>query len=444
MRSFILFISIYFINNLTYGQNFIPYSGSSYFGGGFGLNWINGAPHYTFRMFPEFTVSKVGIGLDLNIDFTADGKIRSENFNEFSDYLSLIRYVRYGQKNDPFYIRLGALDYATLGHGSIMYLYNNSPSLDSKKIGLELDADFNEYGFESVYSNFGSAGLIGGRIYVRPLKYTNLARVPVIGSLEIGATLVTDTDDNAGVTSGKFIDSFFVATQKESNTTVIGFDVGLPILRTGIADLDLYVDHSKIIKFGSGTSMGMIFGFKGFSIVKLYARIEKRFIGKKYIPSYFNSLYEIERFALDYGKKTFTSKLSVLKQAQADNGYFGELAGDLLGILKISGSFSKTGGVNNGILHLQTVFDSEQIPYIFRAGYDKGGISKFADLFGTNEHSFAFAEMGYKFQKYFLFSLFYSWTFEPVRNNLNEIKGYKPQRRIEPRISFIYPIGKGV
>ncbi|MGK9476683.1 hypothetical protein [Melioribacter sp. OK-6-Me] len=440
MRYFIFFISIYFINSLTCGQSLIPYSGNSYFGGGFGLNWINGAPHYTFRMFPEFTISKVGIGLDLNINFTADGKIRSENFNEFSDYLSLIRYVRYGQKNDPLYIRLGALDYTTLGHGSIVYLYNNSPSLDSKKIGLAFDADFNEYGFELVYSNFGSGGLIGGRFYVRPLKYTNLARLLVVGSLEIGATLVTDTDDNAGVTSGKFIDSFFVANQKESNTTVVGFDVGLPILRTEIADLDFYVDHSKIINFGSGTSIGMIFGFKGFSIVKLFARIEKRFIGKEFIPSYFNSLYEIEKFALDYGKKTFSSKLNVLKQVKAGSGYFGELSGDWFGILKISGSFSKTVGVNDGILHLQVIFDSEQFPYTFRAGYDKCGIEKFTDLFGTDEHSFAFAEAGYKFRKYFLFSLFYSWTFEPVRNNLNEIMGYKPQRRIEPRISFIYPI----
>lgn len=443
MRFLFFLISFIFAANPNYGQYLNPYNSDSYMGGGFGINWINGAPHYSFRMFPEFTISKVGIGLDLRIDFTADGKIRSENFNEFSDYLSIIRYVRYGQKRDPLYIRLGALDYATLGHGSILYLYNNSPSFDSRKTGLAFDADFNEYGFESVYGNFGGSGLIGGRIYIRPLKFTSLSEIPIVGSIEVGATLVTDTDENAGITSGIFVDSLFIPTHKESNPAVVGFDFGLPVLRTEVADLDFYIDYAKIINFGGGASIGALFGFKGCSLLKLYARIERRFNGSRYLPSYFNALYEIERFALNAGKKTFASKLNALNLAKAGNGYFGELAGDWLGILKISGSFSKTDGMNDGILHLQAVFNSENFPYLFRAGYDKAGIDKFSDLFGTDDRSFAFAEAGYKFQRYFLVSVFYSWTFEPVRNNLNEIEGYKPQRRIEPRISFIYPIGNG-
>lgn len=443
MRFLFFLIPFIFVANHNYGQYLHPYNADSYMGGGLGINWINGAPHYSFRMFPEFSISKVGIGLDLRIDFTSDGRIRSENFNEFSDYLSMIRYVRYGQKHDPLYIRLGALDYATLGHGSVLYLYNNSPSLDSRKTGLAFDADFNEYGFESVYGNFGSSGLIGGRIYVRPLKFTSLAEIPIIGSIEVGATLVTDTDENAGITSGMFVDSLFVATRKESNPTVMGFDFGLPVLRSDLADLEFYVDYAKIINFGGGASIGALFGFKGFSLLKLHARIERRFNGNKYIPSYFNAIYEIERFALQNDKKTFTSKLSALNRAKAGSGYFGELAGDWLGILKITGSFSKTDGMNDGILHLQAVFNSENFPYLFRAGYDKGGIGKLSDFFGADERSLVFAEAGYKLQRYFLFSVFYSWTFEPVRNRLNEIKGYKPQRRIEPRISFIYPIGNG-
>ena len=104
--------------------------------GGAGLIWIDGEPHYRISFRPEVSFANFGIGLDLNLDFDSEGKLRKENFNEFSDYLSVIRYVRYGQKRDPFYARLGALDYATLGHGSIMYLYNNSPSYDVRKVGL--------------------------------------------------------------------------------------------------------------------------------------------------------------------------------------------------------------------------------------------------------------------------------------------------------------------
>ena len=73
----------------------------------------------------------------------------------------LLDIFRYGLKNDPFYARLGALDYATLGHGSIMYMYNNRPSYDSRKIGLEFDVDFTTFGFESVYGSFGESGVFG-------------------------------------------------------------------------------------------------------------------------------------------------------------------------------------------------------------------------------------------------------------------------------------------
>ena len=69
-----------------------------------------------------------------------------------------------------FLLRLGALDYYTLGHGSIMYQYNNCPSYDSRKIGLVLDIDFGNFGFESIYSRFAEAGVMGIRGYVSPLK----------------------------------------------------------------------------------------------------------------------------------------------------------------------------------------------------------------------------------------------------------------------------------
>jgi hypothetical protein len=34
----------------------------------------------------------------------------------------------------------------------------------------------------------------------------------------------------------------------------------------------------------------------------------------------------------------------------------------------------------------------------------------------------------------------YYWTYEPVRDLQKNIVGYKPQKRVEPRISFIYPL----
>ena len=75
-------------------------------------------PYYRVSFRPEISFADFGVGLDLNLDFDSEGKLRTENFNEASDYLSIIRYVRYGLKNDPVFIKVGALDYYTLGHGS--------------------------------------------------------------------------------------------------------------------------------------------------------------------------------------------------------------------------------------------------------------------------------------------------------------------------------------
>lgn len=415
-------------------------------GGGFGLSWIDGKPFYSFRLFPELQFKNVGIGLDFKMEFNADGKIRTENFNEFSDYLSIIRYLRYGYKNDPLYIRAGALDYATLGHGSIMYLYRNSPGYDTRKIGLEFDIDFTNFGFESVYGNFGQAGVMGLRGYIRPLQFTEARTIPIIGNLEVGASVVSDLDENAGVIAGTYSSSQnFKATVDEGNVTIIGLDLGLPIVRSSMLNLDLYFDYSKIIKFGSGTAAGIKAEFRGLGLVNLMAKLERRFNGDEYIPSYFNSFYEIERFKLDTVSGTVTSKVQQLKNLQSiGNGYYGELYVSLLNTFDVLGSYQRLDkDPNSGILHISSEIAPEGVPYLVRAGYDKINIRNEKDLFTLDDRSYLYFEFGYKPYPYLLVSMVYNWTFTPVRDTDDNIIRYEPQKKIEPRVSLIYPINFG-
>src|SRR5256886_8854573 len=72
---------------------------------GLGVTWIDNQRYFAIRLRPEFSISKVGIGLDLNLEFDSTGSLRKENFNEFTDYVSIIRYVRYGQELDTFYVK---------------------------------------------------------------------------------------------------------------------------------------------------------------------------------------------------------------------------------------------------------------------------------------------------------------------------------------------------
>lgn len=412
--------------------------------GGLGVTWIDGQPYYGFHLRPEFAFSKIGVGIDLKLEYGTDGKLRTENFNEFSDYLSVIRYLRYGYKGDPFYARLGALDYASLGHGSIMYLYNNSPSYDTRKIGLSFEIDFNTFGIESVYSAFGEAGVLGLRGYTRPLQFTELRTVPILGNVEVGASFVTDLHKKSGVLAGNYnpVEDKFNATQDEGAITVVGFDIGFPVINTSAAKLDLYFDYNKILKFGNGAATGFILSLNGLGLIDVRTRFERRFNGDEYLPSYFNSLYELERFQLDKPTGTFTSKVQALKNAgPAGNGWYGELLVSVLGTFDILGSYQRLDkDPKSGILHLYTNVIPEGMPYVFRAGYDKVNIQDEADVFKLDDRSYLFAEFGYKPLPYMIVSLVYHWTFTPIRDTDDNVVDYVPQKRIEPRVSFIYPL----
>lgn len=442
----LLFISLTLQQSYSqWGYQPNPYQGAV--AGGLGLTWIDGQPFYAFHFRPEIAFVNFGVGLDLNLEFDSNGKLRKEDFNEVNDYLSIIRYVRYGQKHEDIYARLGALDYATLGHGSILYMYNNSPSYDARKIGLEFDLDFNKFGFESVYGNFSHVGVMGLRGYVRPLKWGEGASIPILGNFEIGATFAGDFNKYAGVIRGNYNRQLnqFNITDDKGAIKIIGLDFGLPIGLSSLVTLTPYFDYAKIINFGSGTSAGLMLDLNGLGLLTARARLERRWNGEHYLPSYFNSLYEIQRFSLDTVNGTFASKVEGLNVNESvGNGFYGELLIRILNTFDIFGGYQRLDkDPHSGILHMVADISPEDAPYVARAGYDKTNIRNEKDLFTLDDRSYLYTEIGYKPYPFLLVSIVYEWTFAPIRDDNNRVVDFVPQKRIEPRISFIYPFDFG-
>jgi hypothetical protein len=175
-------------------------------------------------------------------------------------------------------------------------------------------------------------------------------------------------------------------------------------------------------------------------LVNASAKLERRFNNARYIPSYFNSLYEIERFQVDSYHGTFTSKASKLDTIIADNGYYGELLIDVMGLFDVVGSYQRLDkDPDSGILHLVTEVAPNTLPFVARAGYDKINIRGEKDLFKLDDRSYLYFELGYKPYPYLLVSMIYQWTFAPIMDADKNIIGYEPQKRIEPRVTFIYP-----
>lgn len=400
---------------------------------------------------PEIALGNFGVGLDLNLDINRNGDIRKEDFNTFSDYLSIIKYVRYGLKNDPVYIKLGALDYYNLGHGSIMYQYNNSPSIDNRKIGLITDIDFGNFGFESIYSTFAEAGVVALRAYVRPLKFGSLADVPIIGNLEVGGTYAADFNKYSGVVFNRVFTTSnanpVLATYypyfryDKGRIQIVGADIGLPIIKSNMLDFELYSDYAKIINFGSGVATGAKIDLNGLGILSASVKLERRFNQAHYIPSYFNSMYEIQRYQIDSSNGTFSSKATTLENlTNPDNGVFGELDLHFLGVLDVIGSYQRLDKTpNSGELHLVANVSPESLPFVVRAGYDRINIGNEVQIFKVDNNSYLYFEVGYKPVSYLLVSMLYNWTFTPIRDSNNNVINYQPQKRVEPRISFVYP-----
>jgi hypothetical protein len=420
-----------------------PRPGQGNLGGGLGFNWIDGNLYYNFNIRPELSIANFGAGLDLNIDIDKNGNIRKEDFLNFSDYLNIIRYIRYGTKNEPVYVQLGALDYYTLGYGNIILNYNNSPSYDARRIGLVTDIDFGEFGVESIYSNFLDAGIVGIRGYLRPLKFTSAGNIPIIGNLTVGMTYAVDFNKYAGIVFDQLGTTSL--SEDKGSINIEGIDLGLPLYSSRMLGLQFYTDAAKIINFGSGAAVGIKADLNGLGFIKASAQFERRFNNSQFIAGYFNPLYEIERYQYDSASGIYSSKATKLADiTNPDNGYFGELYANALGLFYVLGTYERLDKTPySGVLHLEANAAPESLPFILRAGYDKVNISSETEIFTLDNRSLLYFEFGYKPSPYIVVSMLYKWTFAPVYDSNNNIINYQPQKRIEPRVTFEYPFNYG-
>jgi hypothetical protein len=414
-------------------SRFAALQGQQTITGGVGMTIIDGQPYYLFHLTPELSFGNIGVGLDINVRVGEDGKVRHEDFKDAYSYLRLIRYVRYGTKHEPWYARVGALDYSRLGHGSIMYMYRNTASYDLRKVGVEFDADFQKVGFESMYSDIAGRGVLGLRGYTRPLQFTDAAPIPIIGGVETGVTFASDLNANANQSWGDAEGSIRNA-QGSGALSIIGADIGLPLLSHEIVHSTLYADYAKILTYGSGATVGLNIELRGLGLLTLDAKYERRFIGNQFLPAYFDALYERERYQL-IDTTRFVSKVQTLKGVQSSEGYFGELLISILNTFNIVGGYqAPIGQPNGGRLHLELETLKALPGILLNAGYDKKSVGS---VFKLDNNSLLYAQVGYQPYPFLVVSTLYEWTFAEVRDAAGKVIGFESQKRIEPRVGFI-------
>jgi hypothetical protein len=140
-----------------------PYS----MGLGIGSTTIDGVIYNQFALRPEVSIGKLGIGLDVVLYIDENGNIRKNEWDEFSDYVDKIYYIRWGQLGDPLYVKFGGLESMTFGYGILMDGYSNLTEYPQvRKVGTHLGLQFGKLGVQGFIANWkeiSGPGLFGTR-----------------------------------------------------------------------------------------------------------------------------------------------------------------------------------------------------------------------------------------------------------------------------------------
>ncbi len=397
-------------------------------------------------------LGKIGIGFQIPLNLRVidndpennddyGGIIRKEDWDEPSEYLKIIRYVRYGHKHsrDLLFVRVGELA-ASIGHGTIMDRYMNNIDVNTFRVGSQLDVYTNYGGIETVVSDYGSllggtaaSKIVGGRAYIKP--YGLVDPEGALNIFKVGVSVVTDVNapreiamepaekdgtplyklpnedacDPAGgdpdcqpydvpVIDGK--GNLEVA--KDGSFTVWGLDAEVEAVNTSVIKITPYTDLNFMQDAGWGWHLGTLVTLRmpiGFELT-VPIRLEYRRFKSNYKPAYFSTAYEVERFAYrdpEQGNAMVGPKGEFFKNkpgGEGLDGVYADLALDFANIFQIGAIYEGYKGAPPNLAAFLAVPALQVVQ--FKAYYTKTGVDDLDDFFTLDNRSLLIAQARYQ------------------------------------------------
>lgn len=322
------------------------------------------------------------------------GRLRTEDYDTFHDFGRVLKYVTYGRKEDNLYISAGQRYSSSIGHGALVRRYAPNIDIDYPRASAQVDA-YNDFGgFELFTNDLLEWNTLAGLAFIKPLSFFKPENL-LAKTLSVGVTGATDwrapyqlnTDAATGL---RQVDAAGRLTSQVRPVGLIGFDAEVKVVKTHNVDLKPYVDYSMLLGGDGGFTAGMLGRFNvGTDIVNAFRVVaEFRALGSRYLPSYFDTFYEIERFIYaseevpgQVSRRALTRQQVVLDQGLGQRfGYYVEASWGIPG--KVGVTFAVEGVSNapntNLIAHLEVpVLDFLQV----FGSYYKRGITSAGQLF---------------------------------------------------------------
>ena len=212
-----------------------------------------------------------------------------------------------------------------------MKRYDANLNLNTSRVGVQLDAFTDYIGFESMLNDITNPNLLGALVFIKPLSIIDRSNY-ILRSFSIGLTAVSDQKspvrnaldrgdlDNDGrrETELQVDQKTFQPDSLKIPVSGYGIDAEVKLVDRRELDLKTYVDFSlldtglpigdpesidpNIVGSSRVRSSGWAWGQllrSNLGIDPIHAlrlRMEYRNFDPNYLPSYFDSLYEIQRF----------------------------------------------------------------------------------------------------------------------------------------------------
>jgi len=259
------------------------------------------------------------------------GTIRAEDWDQWQDYARIIRYINFGGKEEHLYFDVNGFKASSIGHGTVMKRYNPNLNLNRRRVSAELDAFFDYGGFEIFANDITGPNIVSALAFVKPLSVIDRSNY-FLRSFSVGATFTVDRQapmrnkldfDDADL-DGKYETEIAVNQSNFNpetiNTQVVSYGTSIEakLVDTDQIDWKVYFDWS-FLETGLPTDQDYMFWDKesiGTKAIRssgkawgnllrlnlgkdpvhaLRIRLELRQYDNNYLPSYFDTMYEIQR-----------------------------------------------------------------------------------------------------------------------------------------------------
>lgn len=253
------------------------------------------------------------------VGFNNAGRVRAKDWDSVHDFGRILKYVVFGKKEDNLYISAGQRYSVTIGHGSVMRRYAPNIDIDYPRASLEVDMYNDNVGFELSVNDVLEWNQLGLIAFLKPFSFIKPDNL-ILKTLSVGLTGVLDWKAPWALTlSGSSVRELDSEGRLRAGTRPVGLagiDVEAKVVKTEHVDVKPYVDLSGLITGDVGLTLGVLGRFNvGTKTIHAFrVVVEGRYLGNRYQPSYFDTFYEIDRFAYLSGGQRSISQPLVPKQ----------------------------------------------------------------------------------------------------------------------------------